>query len=357
MEGIEEKINILELESSLGFGGQEHRTQRVINGLDKNIFKVFYGLNPGSKSFEKDIDCEFVEFNLKKSFNIFEILKICKFVKKNKIKIISTHSGKDGSMGAIVGKICGVSVVRTRHLQLPITSASSYNLSTKVVGVCDSVCKDLVKRGVKKEKVVKIYTGIDTNRYTPNFTLNIKKEFNLSDDFIGVCIVAVLRAAKNHKLLIDAFCELNLDKTALFIVGDGPQNENLKEYIKNKKNIFMLGNRTDVSDFLGSLDICVLPSDMEAIGGALLEASSCGLATIGSDVGGLGEAVNNGKSGFLFKNGDKEELKVVLERLIIDRSLRKQMGEFGRNYVKEIFSIDKMIENTQKLYFELVKVK
>ena len=53
-------INILELESSLGFGGQEHRTQRVINGLDKSKFKVFYGLNPGSKSLEKQIECEFV---------------------------------------------------------------------------------------------------------------------------------------------------------------------------------------------------------------------------------------------------------------------------------------------------------
>ena len=113
-------INILELESSLGFGGQEHRTQRVINGLDKSKFKVFYGLNPGSKSLEKQIECEFVEFNLKKSFNIFEILKICKFVKQNNIKIISTHSGKDGTIGALVGKICGVSVVRTRRLQLSL---------------------------------------------------------------------------------------------------------------------------------------------------------------------------------------------------------------------------------------------
>ncbi|MBF0929039.1 MAG: glycosyltransferase family 4 protein, partial [Campylobacter concisus] len=187
------------------------------------------------------------------------------------------------------------------------------------------------------------------------FKINMKKEFGLSDDVVGVCIVAVLRAAKNHKLLIDAFSELNLEKSALFIVGDGPQNKNLHEYIKDKKNIFMLGNRTDVSDFLGSLDICVLPSDMEAIGGALLEASSCKLATIGSDVGGLGEAVSNGKSGFLFENGNKEELKKVLERLILDENLRKQMGEFGREYVKETFSIEKMIENTQNLYMELVK--
>ena len=71
-----DKINILELESSLGFGGQEHRTQRVINGLNKDKFKVFYALNPGSKSFEKPIGCEFAEFNLSKVYNIFEIFKI-----------------------------------------------------------------------------------------------------------------------------------------------------------------------------------------------------------------------------------------------------------------------------------------
>ena len=60
-------INILELESSLGFGGQEHRTQRVINGLDKSKFKVFYGLNPGSKSFEKQIECEFKNLQICKA--------------------------------------------------------------------------------------------------------------------------------------------------------------------------------------------------------------------------------------------------------------------------------------------------
>ena len=72
-------------------------------------------------------------------------------------------------------------------------------------------------------------------------------------------------------------------------------------------------------------------------------------------MGGLGEAVSDGKSGFLFQNGDKEGLKKVLERLILDENLRKQMGEFGREYVKETFSIEKMIENTQNLYMELVK--
>ena len=346
-------INILELESSLGFGGQEHRTQRVINGLDKSKFKVFYGLNPGSKSFEKQIECEFVEFNLKKSFNIFEILKICKFVKQNNIKIISTHSGKDGIIGAIVSKITGAKVVRTRHLQTPIRSPFSYNINDKIVAVSNAVKTQLIAQGVRERLIETIYTGVDTDKFNPHFKKDIRDQLGLSANSIIVGIVAVLRAAKNHKILFEAFSELNLPNTFLVVVGDGPQYENLQN-IKTS-NILMLGNRADVSDFLGSFDLFVLPSKMEALGTALLEAQSCAVPCIGSDVGGLGEAVSNGKSGFLFENGNKEELKKVLERLILDENLRKQMGEFGREYVKETFSIEKMIENTQNLYMELVK--
>ena len=346
-------INILELESSLGFGGQEHRTQRVINGLDKSKFKVFYGLNSGSKSLEKQIECEFVEFNLKKSFNIFEILKICKFVKQNNIKIISTHSGKDGIIGAIVSKITGAKVVRTRHLQTPIRSPFSYNINDKIVAVSNAVKTQLIAQGVRERLIETIYTGVDTDKFNPHFKKDIRDQLGLSANSIIVGIVAVLRAAKNHKILFEAFSELNLPNTFLVVVGDGPQYENLQN-IKTS-NILMLGNRADVSDFLGSFDLFVLPSKMEALGTALLEAQSCAVPCIGSDVGGLGEAVSNGKSGFLFENGNKEELKKVLERLILDENLRKQMGEFGREYVKETFSIEKMIENTQNLYMELVK--
>jgi len=346
-------INILELESSLGFGGQEHRTQRVINGLDKSKFKVFYGLNPGSKSFEKQIECEFVEFNLKRSFNILEILKICKFVKQNNIKIISTHSGKDGIIGAIVSKITGAKVVRTRHLQTPISSPFSYNINDKIVVVSNAVKTQLISQGVQESLIETIYTGVDTDKFTPHFKKDIRDQLGLSANSIIVGIVAVLRAAKNHKILFEAFNELNLPNTFLVVVGDGPQYENLQN-IKTS-NILMLGNRADVSDFLGSLDLFVLPSKMEALGTALLEAQSCAVTCIGSDAGGIAEAIKNNETGFLFQNGNKEELKKVLERLILDENLRKQMGEFGREYVKETFSIEKMIENTQNLYMELVK--
>ena len=343
-----DKINILELESSLGFGGQEHRTQRVINGLNKDKFKVFYALNPGSKSFEKPIDCEFVEFNLSKVYNIFEIFKICRFVREKNISVIATHSGKDGNIGAIIAKLTGAKVVRTRHLQTPIRSAFSYNVNDKIVAVSNAVKNQLVSQGVRGNLIDVIYTAVDTARFNLNFTKDIKAELNLSSDCVVVGIVAVLRAAKNHQLLFEAFSELNLPNTALVVVGDGPQEENLKK-IKTP-NIYMLGSRTDVSEFLGSFDVFVLPSKMEALGTALLEAQSCGVPCIGSDAGGIGEAINSGETGLLFKNGDKESLKAALKTLIKDSALRAKFSANAREFIVRKFSIETMIAQTEAMY-------
>lgn len=342
-------IKVLELESSLGFGGQEHRTQRVINSLAKSKeFEFYYGLNPGSKSLEKPIDCKFIEFNLKRSYNLFEIFRIARFVRKNGINLIATHSGKDGIIGTIVGLITNTPVIRTRHLQTPISNPISYNLSTKVVAVSNATKTALIEKGVKADKITVIYTGVDTQKYSPNFTHDIKTELSLPKECVAIGCVAVLREAKRHKLLIEAFNELNLKNTALIIAGNGPQMQNLKALCKDHKNIYLLGERNDVSSWLASLDIFVLASRMEALGTALLEAASCEVACVGARVGGIVEAIDEGKSGLLFD--DKEGLKLALKKLVDDADLRQRYGKYGKNMIEEKFSIKAMSEQTARLY-------
>ena len=274
-------------------------------------------------------------------------------MKKNRIDIISTHSGKDGNIGSIVGKLTNTKVVRTRHLQTPIGSPLSYNMSSKVVAVSKATKLSLIQKGVRENLIEIIYTGIDTNKYNPSLKKDIKKELGLPSDCVVIGIVAVLRGAKNHKLLIEAFDELNLKNSALIIVGDGPQEENLKTLIKNKPNIFMLGNRSDVSEILPSFDIFVLPSKMEALGTAILEASSCAVPCIGSDAGGIVEAIIHENTGLIFKSEDKESLKEALKILAEDSDLRAKLGKNAREYVERNFSIEKMIKDTQNLYENL----
>lgn len=348
-------IKILELESSKGWGGQEKRTVRLVNNLDKKEFIVFWGVQPDSKLYKnKDsINATFIPLTINKSYDFFAIKRVVDIVKKYNIDIISTHSGKDGWVGAIAGLFTGVKVVRTRHLQTPISSNISYNLSDKVVAVSNKVYNYLLKEKIKKDKLELIYTGIDTNKFNPEIKKDLRKELNLSKNTILIGIVAVLRAAKRHIDLIKAFSEIETNKkTALIIIGQGPQEKNIKLFIKEGKfkNIFLLGHREDIHLILPSLDIFVLPSKMEALGTAILEASSCGVACIGSKTGGIPEIIMDNKTGLLFEPGNIQELKSKLETLINNDSFRIDIGKNARNFIVSNFSVEKMVKNTEKLY-------
>ncbi|MFP4333814.1 MAG: glycosyltransferase, partial [Campylobacterales bacterium] len=273
-------INILELESSKGWGGQEKRTVRVVNGLDKSRFRVFYGVHKDSElmKHKEQIDAIMLELPISKSYNLIELYKVIKAVKKYKINIISTHSSKDAWIGAIAGKLTGVKVIRVRHLQLSINSPLSYNLSSRVTAVCNSVKEHLVSRGVKSEKIDVIYSGRDMSLYTPDIIYNLRSEIDAQNDEILIGIVAVLRAQKRHTLLLEALAKLPAN-CKVVIIGEGPQDANIRIAIKElgvEKRVYMLGHREDVAQILPSLDIFVLPSIMEAIGGSAIEASACG---------------------------------------------------------------------------------
>ena len=354
-------INILELESSKGWGGQEKRTARLVNSLDKNNFKVFWAVQPNSELLKRrnEINADFFEVPIRKSYDLLALWKVIKIVKENHIDIIATHSGKDGWIGALAGLFTKAKVIRTRHLQTPISSSISYNLNDHVVTVSSQVKEYLISRGVKKEKVSVIYTGIDTEKFYPSEKTNIKEELGLAKDTIIIGIVAVLRAAKRHRDLIEAFMNIQTDKDiAIAIIGTGPQEANIANLITSKHlttKVFMLGHREDIDKLIPSFDIFVLPSNMEALGTAILEASACGIPCVGSRVGGIPECIKNNESGFLFEKENITQLTDVLTTLINDEALRKQFGHNARKLVEEHFSVLKMTQATETLYKKIIE--
>jgi len=354
-------IRVLELESSKGWGGQEKRTVRVINGLDKSRFKVYYGVHKDSELMRRksEIDAEFLELPITKSYNIFDLIRTIKAIKKHDIDIISTHSGRDAWIGAIAGKLTGAKVVRVRHLQLPINSPLSYNLSDRVTAVCRSVADHLESKGVKKEKIDIIYSGRDMSLYTPEKRYDFRSEIGAREDDILIGIVAVLRSAKRHTLLLEALTKLP-SNCKVVIIGEGPQEGNIKTAIKIlglEDRVYMLGHREDVARILPPLDIFVLPSIMEAIGGSAIEASACGLPVVVSRVGGLPEVVLDGESGYIFEPDSVDSLVEKLRLLIESRERREAFGRRGREFVLETFNIERMIRETEIQYEKVLALK
>lgn len=348
-------MKILELESSKGYGGQEKRTIRLNNNLD---YDFLWGVEKDSQLYkkQKEINGTFFDVKLNKIYNIKSIMKITKIVKKNKINIISTHSGKDAWIGNVVSKLTGVPSVRTRHLLTPINSPFGYNLSDKIVCVSKSVKEYLYSVGVKKEKLEVIYTGIDTKKYTPKLKINFRQEWNIKDNEVIIGIVAVLRNAKRHIDLLKAIKDLKNIKVV--IVGDGSQNKNIKNFINDNdlySKVIMLGHRDDVDDIYPNFDISVLPSNMEALGTALLEAQSCGVPVIGSRVGGIPECIKEDYTGLLFEKENIKELREKIKFLAGNQGIRKKFSHNAREWIVKNFSVEKMVKDTKNLYESITK--
>jgi len=350
-------IKILEMESSKGWGGQEKRTVRLVNHLNKENYKVFWAVENDSTLYKRknEINAEFMPIKLNKIYNLKTIVTLCKIVKEKKIDIISTHSGKDSWIGNIVGLLTHTKVVRVRHLIVKIKSPRSYNMATKVVTVSHEVKKYLLSEGVEEKKLINIYTGIDTHKFKNNLSYDLRNELKLDKNIKLVGCVAVLRRAKRHHELIETFIKLKTD-AKLIIVGDGPQMQNLSTLIEKhnaSSKVILLGHRDDVDLILPNFDLFVLASEHEALGTSLLEAQSCGVPVLASNVGGIPEALQDNHTGYLFNDFDM--LGKQLNELLSNDTKLNIFKDNARSFIVKTFSVEKMMTDTQKLYQDLMR--
>jgi polysaccharide biosynthesis protein PelF len=117
-----------------------------------------------------------------------------------------------------------------------------------------------------------------------------------------------------------------------------------------------LGPIRAVEDLLRSANIFVLPSaTAEAFPRTVIEAMACGKPVIVTDVGGAGEAVVNGHNGFVVPAQAPGELAEKLRFLLKDAGLRSAMGRAGRIRAENLFGIEKAVEQTVRVYEEVLR--
>jgi len=199
------------------------------------------------------------------------------------------------------------------------------------------------------DKVVTIHNGVEIQK---DVDLS-KKDFNYP---LKIIFVGRLAEPKDPLLLLGAYNSLSggdKEKSEILIIGEGEKRKELEDFIfKNKLDdkVKLLGEleREEVFEVLKNSDIFVLPSKWEGFPRSVLEAMSCGLPVIASNVGGIKEAVDN--CGILVKRGDKEGIKNAFEKLLKNPPLIREMGEKAREKAKEEFSLEKMIGGTEEIY-------
>jgi glycosyltransferase involved in cell wall biosynthesis len=159
----------------------------------------------------------------------------------------------------------------------------------------------------------------------------------------------VVRALK--KLL-----ELNVDAYAV-LVGDGPDRDHLERYAHDLgviKRCLFLGYQEDVARFYDAIDVLILPSINEGTPVSVIEALAAGRPAVATRVGGVPDVVRDGVDGFLVDPGDSDALAGRLAELSADPERRARMGAAGRARVVERYAVDRLVDDVDKLYRELL---
>ncbi|HMC26370.1 MAG TPA: glycosyltransferase family 4 protein [Verrucomicrobiae bacterium] len=201
------------------------------------------------------------------------------------------------------------------------------------------------------EKIIRLYNGIDLERFKPNTT---RKE-----PFDVILAVGRLQEKKGLRDLITA-CRLLADSGQEFrceIVGDGPEEESIGQHIQKlglEDRVRLAGAQPQerVIESFGRATVFVLPcvvaanGDRDALPTALLEAMAAGLPVVSTRLVGIPEIVEHGQTGLLVPPGDPDELSRAIVQILRDSKLQQAFGQAGRARAEQFFDVR---ENVRKL--------
>jgi glycosyltransferase involved in cell wall biosynthesis len=254
--------------------------------------------------------------------------------------------------------VLGVPVARCLGLPAVLSSQLSYRdimdrktrllmratdpIVSAVLVNCEAMRRHMVEvEGVPARCVELCYNGVDTSQFYPASAARPEAVAGAS---LTIGTVCALRPEKGLLLLQEAFALARKPAGArLVMVGSGEEMPRLTSNAGRlgiaDASVFVPAT-PDVSRWLRALDIFVLPSLSEAFSNSLLEAMACGLAVIGSRVGGTPELIGEEQRGLLFARGDAAELARKLSTLIEQEGLRHELATRAAAFVRENLTIE-----------------
>lgn len=224
----------------------------------------------------------------------------------------------------------------------------------RFLAVSQSTKEELLRRGIPEERIKVIYGGIDHQLYRVN--LDLKK-----DPIPTLLYLGRLKKYKSIDLLIKAL-PLVLNKVPdarLVIMGEGDYKSELQNLTRNlglEDNVIFTGfvdEKTKV-EWLHRAWVSVYPSIKEGWGLTNIEANACGTPAIASNVPGLRESVQPGKTGFLFEYGNIQDLADKIIKIITDEELRDRFSKESVLWADN-FSWDKVTEEVEELLYDVVR--
>ena len=369
MTGPLRSYTILHTESSLGWGGQEHRTFAEIRLLRERGHRLLLAADPQGelhrRSDREGFETFPLEFGGTRTWGAWLALR--RLLQQERVDILNTHSSLDSWVGFLAWLTIKnrLTLMRTRHLSTPVArnwpTRRLYRAPAAVITTSQDISELLHQRlGVPRERLHAIPTGVSLTDFTPRSPKpELAAGLGLPPGVFVFGTVSVLRSWKGHLYLLEAFKSL-LEQglvALLVIVGDGPYRPVIEEKVQElglAEKVRLVGHQEWIPDWLALMDAFVLASYAhEGVPQSLLQALAMGKPVVATRTGGIPEVIIPEETGLLASPRDSRALARAMSRLARDASLRERFSQQGPQ-VASLFSLDRMADALEALYAEIM---
>jgi glycosyltransferase involved in cell wall biosynthesis len=348
----------------LSIGGTEKHLLDLVNGF-QDQYQLFL-LAPPGETLEQFTKHRIAYYSFPRlDQNLAEGLRkffhhIKQITKENQIDLIHIHGAPELMLlvRMAVRKIPILFTVHGFHGEMKsfdywLCARLCNRFAAKVIAVAKAEEKILLEKGIRPRLIQTILNGVPDP---------LKQKFdnpaplrNLPPDRVLIGAIARLETTKGIHFLIQAFTAIasQFPKLHLVIVGTGGKEPELKEQAARSGmdgRITFTGYQQNVHDYLHYFTIFVIPSLHEAHPLVLMEGMGHGKPIIATTVGGIPEVINNGENGLLVPPAQPDALAAALERLLNEKELAAKTGKNARESYEKEFTVERMLEETRKVY-------
>jgi len=352
------QLTILHIDFEKTWRGGQQQLFWLVEGLEKRGHRNFVLCQPKSALSTK-LQKDFFNIKMFFEFDPLAIYKTAKIIDKIMPDIIHLHSAHAHTIGLMASKISNhkPKTVSSRRVDFHINNLWKYKSVDRIIAISEGVKQVLLEDGISDEKISVVHSGVDFSRF-----LNIRGNYlydelkiDKNDNVVG--IVASLAPHKDIKNFLQAaaIIKKKLPNTKFLIVGEGKLKNDLMRFtdkLKISDSVIFTGFRTDVPPLLSIFDVFVLSSYLEGLCTSVIDAMVSGISVVATNVGGVGELVDDGSTGFLVPPRNPEILAEKTIKILTDKNLQQKFSQNSKIKAKN-FSKEKMIEGTEKVYLEI----
>ena len=368
------KIHILYLIDGMNIGGAEMLLRDVSTELAHRGYRISVGYStPGPMENEfTRLAIPITRLPRLAALDPYLFMNILRLIRRDPPDILHTHLVKSDIHGRLAGRLAKVPVIiSTLHNSDPWAQrwpiGTLYGLSSRLADKLVAVSAEvrdyhIAYSGIDPQKIQVIQNGVNIQRFQDRKKTGsaVRAEFKVDAGMVVYGIVGRFVPQKDHATFLRAAAKIHqqMPNARFLIIGDGPLRIELQttaQQLGLSEVVNFTGFREDMPAVLAALDVMVFTSLWEGLPVTLLEGMASALPVIATAVDGINSVVLPEDSAYLIANGDFSSLAAKAITLGQNPELRQKMGKAGYERVLDQFSLEKMVNQTESLYSEMLQ--